>query len=271
MKHALAVGSMRYTLPASALVLLTSACASAPARPETPPAAPAQQPAAVLPTAQQVIDRYIAAIGGRDVVTRRKSSRATISLDMPAQGIRADMEVFTAAPDRLLVKTTIPGMGETLSGYNGTVGWSIDPVMGPRLLEGAQLQQTREDADFYGALHEPSKFTTMEVVEEADFEGKRVYKLRLVRKSGRETFEHYDVTTGLLVGTVGSQATAMGDMKVTTVMGDYKDFAGMMLPTSTTMRAGPTEMRLKVNTVEFDTVDPAVFELPPQIKALTSK
>src|SRR3712207_8571336 len=42
--------------------------------------------------------------------------------------------------------TTLFRSGQMSSGYDGTVGWSVNPMQGPRLLEGKELEQLREDA-----------------------------------------------------------------------------------------------------------------------------
>ena len=50
-----------------------------------------------------------------------------------------------------------------------------------------------------------------------DFEGRPCYKVRLVRKTGGEDIEFYDVATGLKAGSITTRETPMGTITGTTV------------------------------------------------------
>ena len=245
---------------------------------QTPTAAPASTPAsapassAQLPAARQVIDRYIKAIGGREAMMKHQSRHVKSTLEIPAAGVRAEVESFQARPDKQLEKTNIPGMGEVMEGYDGTVAWSVNPVQGPRLLEGKELEQRRYTSDFNGSLHEGPSIKSIETVEMTDFDGKKAYKVKVTRPNGDESFEFFDVESRLLIGAISSQDSPMGKTTVTSVASEYKEFDGIRIPTKLTMRssAGP-EFIVTTTAVTFNQVDPKVFELPAQIKALTGK
>src|SRR3712207_4925228 len=109
-------------------------------------AAQAQSPAtAGLPAARTLIDRYVQAIGGRDAVLRHSTIRYVGTFEVPAAGVKGDLSVVQAAPNKTAVTMTMPGMGQMLQGYDGSVGWSVNPMQGPRVLEGKELEQLREE------------------------------------------------------------------------------------------------------------------------------
>ena len=259
-----------------AIAASSAAIASpAQAQPAATPAASAASsatPSAPLPAARQVIDRYLKAIGGREAFLKRTSSHAKGTFEIASAGLRGDMEVYAAKPNRSLISITFPGVGSMTSGYDGTVGWSIDPSMGPMLLEGEQLEQRRIDADFFATLHEEKNFKSMETQELTEFEGRKAYKLKLVRHSGDEQTEYFDAETGLMLGSVVTRDTPMGPIDATSVIAEYKDFGGVKIPTRVTQRmlAGQ-EIVLTIATVEWDAVDPSVFDLPAEIKPLVTK
>ena len=60
----------------------------------------------------------------------------------------------------------------------------------------------------------------------------------------------------------------MGAIDVTTVIGDYKEFGGIMAPTSMRQQLMGQEQVMTVETIEFGDVDPSIFELPSEIKDL---
>lgn len=90
---------------------------------------------------------------------------------------------------------------------------------------------------------------------------------RMVWKSGRETLDCYSTETGLLAATSMSQESPMGAVDITVLYRDYRQFGGLQLPTTTVQRLMGQEQMLRISNVEFDNVDPAVFELPPEIRA----
>jgi len=231
--------------------------------------APGARPpaAAELPDARTIVDRHVKAIGGRDAILAHKSMHATGTLSVPASGISGPVEIFGAAPDRALLKSTVPGIGEIVDAYDGVHGWSISPLTGPTLKSGKELEQTRIDADFYGELRDPKKYT-LKTLEKTTYDGRDCYKVSVKRPDGSEDFDFYDVATGLRAGSINTRETQMGTMTVSTVESGYKKFGALTQATVTTQKVMGVEQRITIDTVEYDKVDPSVFDPPAPIKAL---
>ena len=249
------------------LSLAAIATACQPQAPETP--APAEQAATTpaLPAARQILDRHIQEIGGREALQRLQSIRTSATLSFA--GLTGEMTAYAKRPDRLLVHTSLPGVGEIRTGYNGQVAWSTDPVQGPRLLTGNELVEMRERARFDQMLKDPSSYQSIETVQRTTFEGRPVYEVKVVRPSGREETEYYDAETGLQIGQITTQSSAMGQMQVTTVMSDYRRFGPLLLAAKAVQRLGPQEISITTNSVDYDTVADSVFALPAEIRALS--
>lgn len=228
---------------------------------------------AVAPSleASDVYTRYVEALGGREALSRYTSSHALGAFSMPMQGIGGDLEVFAAEPNLMLVRVDIPGVGTVRQGYDGEVGWSINPATGAMVLEGMMLDQMRQQADFFGPLRIEDYIDSARVVADTVFDERPCQKVRLVTKWGEEYFELFDVETGLLAGTIRRQASPMGPMETTTVVSDYQDFGGILVPTMTVQETMGMEQVITVTSVEFDTVDPAVFALPAEIAAMVGR
>jgi hypothetical protein len=60
-------------------------------------------------------------------------------------------------------------------------------------------------------------------------------------------------------------------MPMTSVIAEYKEFGGMLLPTVTRQRMMGLEQVMTVASVSFDPVDPKMFELPPAIASLAAQ
>jgi len=250
---------------AAALAALLSApvLAQAPA-----PKVQAEKPAAArLPDARTIVDRHIKAIGGRDAILAHKSMHESGTFSVASSGISGPVDIYGAAPDRVLVKQSVPGIGDVLEGYDGVHGWSVSAMTGPALKIGKELEQTRLDADFYAELRDPKKYT-MTTIEKTTFDGRDCFKVRVQRVDGSEDFDLYDVATGLRAGSITSRETQMGPITASNVEGGYKKFGALLLPTTLVTKTTGVELKITIDVVEYDKVDPSVFEPPASIKAL---
>ena len=254
------------------LGLLAAAGAAVQGRQAQAPAAASAAPKpAALPSAAEVLQRYRAAIGGDAALKKHAARTETGSFEISGQGMKGDLKVVAQAPDKMHQWIMLPGLGNLEQGYDGTIGWSIDPAVGPRLLEGKELDQLKYAADFYQDLHDPTKYASMTVVSRGPFEGEDCYEVRLVRTSGFELTEFFSTKTGLMVGVKMNATMQMGSVPVTTTLGDYKLFGGVLTATMSHQKMLTLESVMTISSVSFDPVDPKTFDLPPQIAALVKQ
>ena len=223
---------------------------------------------AKLPPAKEIMAKSLEAMGGKEALLKHSSSHHKGKFEMPAQGITGELEIFAAKPAKFMLKVNIPNFGEFLQGYDGKVGWSMNPIMGPKILEGKQLEEAAERAQFHGEVTEADRVKSMETLEETKFDNKDCYKVKIVRKSGSDIIRFYDKKTFLIVGEKRKQETDMGTVDATVTVSDYKKFDGVLMATKTKVEAGPIVQELTVTSVEYDKVDDKTFALPEMIKAL---
>lgn len=256
---------------AVALSFVTPLVAQVPAAQAPAAQTPVAQPPAAtrLPSGREVIDRHIKAIGGRAAVLSHTSMHTTGTYAVPASGMAGTVETFAAAnPDRALQRVTVPGVGEILTGYDGEHGWTVNPMMGPMLQQGKELDQARYDADFYGELREAKKYKSITTLERTTFEGRPCYKLSLVRPDGSEDFEFYDVETGLRAGGINTRESPMGSVTSTSIETGYKKFGNLLQATTLTVKAMGIEQKITLDSIEYDKVAPTAFDPPAAVKAL---
>ncbi len=253
---------MKHFIQAIVVMLAPAAIAAGPTGVAT---IAAQDP---LPAAETLIERHLEAVGGRDAILAHTSSRVTGTFSMPAAGIQGTLETKAAAPNLSFTQVEIPGMGVIRSGFDGTVGWSVDPNLGPRLLEGNELAAVMEGASQLAAVRDESLFDVRETVERTEMNGVACYKVRLLWKSGRETFDCYGAETGLMIGTMARQESPMGAIETTTFIEDYRDFDGVLSATRIRQQMLGQEQIMTLDTVEYGVVDPDAFVPPEPIRAL---
>ena len=233
-------------------------------------AAPAGQTTPALPAAKDLIAKHIAAIGGLKAYKAISSYRARGRFEI-APTLSGDFEIIQARPNRMVQRIDVTGMGHAESGYDGKIGWTINPQTGAELLTGRQLAELVDDAWFDGTLHEPDHVREMTTIEKAEFGGRPAYKVRVVFVSGHEEMEYYDAELGWAIGGEARRDTQMGVLPTTSWLKDYKKFGALMFPTLIVQRVLSAEQTLKVATFEYDVVQPKEFDLPPVVKALIKR
>jgi len=235
----------------------------APATPTTP-----AQPAN-LPSASEIFKRSVEAIGGEDAVRKHTSMRMKGTLAMPAAKMQGPMEILMLAPNRFLTTIEMPGMGTMAQGFDGTVGWTNNPMMGTQLLEGNTLEELRRSADFYRELDPGKVWKVATVKGVTEFGGLPCYEIAVEGDMGNGSL-FYGVADGLARGMRLEVDTPMGKMPTTTRMVEYKPFDGLLIASKTEIEAMGAVQTMTVEKVDFTPIDPKVFELPPDVKALVA-
>jgi len=222
---------------------------------------------AVLPAGSTLVAKYAAAVGGPAYLSA-KSIVTKGGMAMPAAGINATFEMTQVAPNQMQMVTNIPGMGTIQAGYDGTTAWSMDPMQGPRVLTGKELDQVRDESDRRTAVRAPEMFTAIETVADTTMNSERCYLVKLTWKSGRETFDCYSPASGLMVGSRSVQKTAMGDIPVVTLFSDYKKFGDVTVATKTVQEAMGQQQILTIASVEFGDGAGVTITPPTAVQAL---
>jgi hypothetical protein len=230
-----------------------------------PMLAVSQVASAQLPAAQAIITKYVAAINGQAIMGA-KSIVTKGGMSMPSAGINGTVVMTQAGQNQMQMVTTIAGMGDIQAGYDGTIAWAADPMQGPRILTGKEMEQIRDESDRRTTVRDPQLFTSMTTVADTTMNGERCYEVKLVWKSGRETFDCYSAATGPLVGSRSVQTTSMGAVPVITLFNDYKKFGDVLAATKTTMEMMGQQQILTITSVELG--NGAVITPPPAVQAL---
>lgn len=228
----------------------------------------AQQAPSVTPEAKAVLDRHIAAVGAK-ALGSISSMRASGALSMPAQGITGTVEISAARPNKTLLKAEITGIGKLESAFDGQHAWTIDPITGPMLLTGKQLDQAKFDAVFDSTFLDAARYTSLALNGTATFDGKKAQRVDAVNALGDKSTEYFDVETGLHIGSVSTRETPMGTVEVTSTMRDYRKIPnGTLQPHQLVQKMMGVEQIITLDKYEFNTVPAGAFAMPPAVKAL---
>lgn len=221
-----------------------------------------------LPSGVDVAARHVTAIGGEAAQKAVSSLRVIGRFEIPAQNLSGDLQLYWARPARRLLRVTIPGIGQIEAGYDGKVGWSIDPAQGPALITGKQLSELADEAWFDGVLRAPDYVKAIATLERAEFDKRQAYKVSITYVSGNSEVDYFDVDTGLQIGLEAQRESQLGTAPTTAVFRDYKKFGALSFPTIISQRTLGIEQVLRVTSIDYDVVPATTFDLPPPIKAL---
>jgi hypothetical protein len=241
---------------------------TAPAQAKTAPPPSAPTAASAAPAAAEIFAKAAAAAGGADLIRSQKSQTLKGTLEMPGQGLKGSIVTRSNDPDQLLIETEIPGFGKILQGVQGTVGWSIDPLRGPSLMDKDELARTIRDLSIDKTL-DPSKDCTSVIVDgESTFANTRCWKVTLECDGTRST-RFYAQDKGHMVGQTTTVKSALGEFEVTTTFSDFAAFDGRTIPKVTKNSMMGQEQVMTITEASFAPIDATTFSLPPEIKALT--
>ncbi|MBO0934561.1 insulinase family protein [Fibrella aquatilis] len=212
----------------------------------------APKAAAAVPvgmTAQQVIDKYVAAIGGKDALLKIQDMTTQMSTEM--QGNAVLMTRKAKAPNKSMMSATVMGMEMMKMASDGTS--AARTVRGNTTkLEGKDADQVLVQGGLFPELrYADNKVTsTLEGTEKVD--GKDAYRVKNSTANGLTWTDFYDTASGLKVQTMSTQKGPQGEVVQTVSYGDYKDVSGVKVPYSIKQPMGPMTMTLSVDKVEVN-------------------
>ena len=240
------------------VILLSLALAVAAFAQETKP-----KPAEGLPTADQVIEKYIQAVGGKAAIEKISSRMTKGTIDIPAAGLGGTMETFEKAPNKMASTATITGFGVVQSAFDGTKGWSDHPMTGLRDLAGVELANTRLEAELHKPIKLKQLYPTITVKGKEKVGDKEAYVLEGTPKEGSVEKWYFDTQTGLLLRTDAIQESPEGKMPTEVYFEDYKDVDGVKIPMAMRISTPMYVLNIKTQEVKHNVpIDDAKFAKP---------
>lgn len=244
------------------LTLIFGAAVMAQDKP-APAQTPAAKPKADLPSPEQIINKFVQAIGGKAATEKISSRQATGTFELAAMGVSAPVEMAAKAPNKTVMTIDIAGFGTIQRGYNGTMGWENNPQTGVRELSGSELTQMKIGADFYRDIKIMQLFPKLTVKGVEKVNGNDAYVVDATSADGFTETMYFDTQSGLLVRSDIEADTPQGKMKVTSYISDYRDVDGVKVPFTIKQTTPTIEFVIKLDSVKHNVaIDDAKFNKP---------
>jgi zinc protease len=211
------------------LLCVFAAQAQDAAKPATP-ATPSATKAAALPTADQVLDHYVQASGGRVAWLKLNSRVSKGTIEIPAMNnLSGTVEIHEKAPNLMLAVINLGGAAFE-QGFDGTIAWQDNPQNGLRVLSGGELDDARREANFYHPLDLRENYTKLTVSGIERVDEHDTYAVEATRADGAPDKLYFDMQSGLLVRSVKHRYTPDGVTEFQADVEDYTEVDGVKLP-----------------------------------------
>jgi zinc protease len=185
---------------------------------------------AATPTADQILDHYVDAIGGRAAWMKLNSRVSKGTIEIPAMNnLSGTVEIHEKAPSSMLAVISLGG-AVFEQGFDGTTAWSDDPQNGLRVLTGDELGDAKREANFYHPLELRKVYAKMAVVGTEKIGDRDAYVVEATLGQGDVDKIYFDAQTWLLVRSINHRHTADGVQVFQADVEDYKDVDGVKLP-----------------------------------------
>lgn len=256
----------RAALAAASGALVALFVAPALAQEGAPDKSMVNAPAADLPSARDIIRKYVDAVGGEAAIRAKTSRHTKAIIKYQDETMEGAVESYTATPNKMVYVVDVPHLGKRMAGFDGQHAWAISKSQGPQVVTGRQADQMKEQATFYSSLYPPELYTKVQTVARTTFEGVDSWKVALMTHSGTESVHYFDAATGLLIGTQDTrEVDAETKVEITNIISDYKKFGDLMIATRNVQRMLGVDTVTTIQSVEFDNVNPEYFVLPREI------
>jgi hypothetical protein len=223
-----------------------------------------------LPKAEEVMAKYIEALGGKEALEKIHNRVTKATVAMPDQGITLEVTTYAAEPNKSYVVLESEMMGRIEQGTDGKVSWSKHPMMGgARILEGAEREQSLQRAIFHDKLQWRKLYKKVECQGIESVDGKDCYKLLATPETGNPETWYFAKDSRLLVKTQAKVSTPMGEMQIESAESDWKKVDGVLIAHKMTITTPMGGRVMTVNSVEHNVDLPKDrFDLPEDIKSL---
>ncbi len=225
---------------------------------------------AAIQTADEVIEKHLAAMGGRAALTKLTTRKATgtVTITTPGGNITGPIEISSKSPNKTLAFMKLDlsplGVTETMvlqQKFDGTNAWMLNSLQGDTQITGNQLENMRNATFPTPLLNYKATDAKVELLPKATVAGKEYLALRLTPKSGSAVTMYFDPATYLLMRTSAKVNTPeMGELDNSSEVSDYRDVGGIKVPFVVINANQAQSVTIKLDKVEHNVaIDDAIF------------
>lgn len=187
-----------------------------------------EEPAAPsLPSVDQVLAKYVQALGGEAALRKITSRSITATWQVPTgpggnTPVPAQLERYDKAPN-LTLSISHTAMNTVAQGFDGTSAWMQDAKGAVTDAPAIDLGHLKRAADFYEPLDLKQEYTKLAVTRIEKVNGRDAYVVLGTPQGEKPDQLFFDTQSGLLVRKVITVPTSLGDAPMAFEYDDYRD------------------------------------------------
>ncbi len=225
-----------------------------------------------LPTGDEVVSKFIEAIGGAEKLAKLETRVATGTIEFPLSHAKGPFTSYEAAPNKIYSLAEIPELGKIESGCDGTVRWEYTAMTGPRIIEGDEKAIADRLGAFDATVHWRNYYDSAKTTAIEDLDGKLHYRVVLTPRSGPPVTAFYDRKTFLQTKAMVTTKGPMGEIPLEITMDEYREVDGVLLPHRQVMRGPGFENVVTLKSIKHNApIPPGRFDLPDAIRLLRER
>jgi photosynthetic reaction center cytochrome c subunit len=217
---------------------------------------------AALPKPEELLDKYLAAVGGAaalEKITSRVQKGKLMAFG--SQTFAAD--IYSKAPEKRISYMHLQG-GDSVTAFDGQRGWLSVPGRPAHMMSATENDAARLDADLHFAEHVKTMYPEFTVKSGEKIEGRDTYLVE-GRAEGRPPLRLYlDKDTALLARLVRYAQSPLGLNPAQIDYADYREADGVKVPFRWTLARPGNRFTIQVEEMKQNIpVDDAKFAAPP--------
>jgi photosynthetic reaction center cytochrome c subunit len=180
-----------------------------------------------LPSVDQILDKYVQAVGGIQAIQKVKSRVEHGKVIFGPRQFRAD--IYFEDPDKTAVITHLPN-GENVTASNGQEGWSSAPGRPLREMSSSDAASARLDGDLEFPADAKKIFKELRVEQEEKIGDHPAYVIVGAREGQPPMRLYFDEQSSLLVRQVRYSESPLGLNPTQIDYSDYREQDGVKTP-----------------------------------------
>ena len=223
-------------------------------------------------TADEVIEKHLAALGGRAALAKvtSRTMTGTIAVSTPVGELSGPVEVINMAPNkaRTLIKLDLSavGAGEMTvdQRFDGTTGIVMDSMQGNRDIAGDQLESMKSSTFPSPFLDYKERGVSVELGPKEKIGARDAFLLTVKPKTGPAVKQYLDAETYLPLRVVAKiDVPQMGTVEQTTDFSDFREVDGIKVAFSVKSSSSVQSFTITVSKVEQNgKIDETLFSKP---------
>jgi len=232
-----------------------------PKGPVAGPGSDARENSPQLPSSDQLIDKYVQALGGAAAIQKVSSRVAHGTANVG--GHQMPIDIYQKNPDKRISLMHLSS-GDSVTAYNGHDGWLMAPGRPLRDMSSSDIEAAKLDANLHFPTDIKQIFAELRVKQEEKIGDQSTYVIFALRQGQPPARLYFDAQSGLLLRELRYAESPLGLNPTQIDYADYRDVDGVKTPFRWTIARPGGRFTIQLEQVKQNVpIDDAQFAKPP--------